>query len=173
MKLNKTLWELIKANREYFLSCVSECSTFDFEDLQACIDEVPEYKQEFIETLYVAKKTNMSLHLFDLVDSLQGDLVEDYKISPDARKIMLKLIKEHGRIKVMRKIINGVRKAEEDIKEECRDICRTPMITVEDAKKELQKLGSIPCVTFSEPNGEGQRMFMGMILSPTGRTISF
>ncbi len=173
MKLEETLQELIKKNRAYFLSCVSECSPHDLEDLQECINEIPKYRQDFSDTLYVAKKTKMCLHLFDLVESIDGDLGDDFKVTPGAKKILLKLIKEHGRIKVMRKIINGIRRAEEEIIGECRDICRTPRITEEKAKKELEKLGSLPCVTFSEPNRAGQRMFMGMILSPTGKTISF
>lgn len=173
MKLKEELWELMKRNREYFLSCISVCGPHDLEDLQECINEIPRYSQDFSDTLYVAKKTKVCLHLYDLVDGFEGDLGDDLKVSPGAKKILLKLIKEHGRIKVMRKIITGVRMIEEEIKKECKDICRTPRITEEEAKEKLKKLGSCPVVTFSNPNKAGQRMFMGMIRSPTGHTISF
>lgn len=174
MKLEETLEELIKKNREYFLSCVSVCGPYDLEDLQECINEIPtKYAQDFGDTLYVAKKTKMCLHLYDIVEGFEGDLGDDFKVSPGAKKILFRLIKEHGRIKVMRKIVNGIRRAEEEIKGECKDICRTPRITVEEAKKELEELGCCPVVIFSKPNQVGQRMFMGMIRSPTGHTISF
>jgi len=177
MKWKYELWELMNGNRSFFLLSVSECDQFDLEDLKACIDEGPEgYRQDFSETLYVAKKTKMCLHLFDLVNSIDGDLGDDFKVTSDARKILLRLIKEHGRIKVMRKIISGIRKIEEEMIGECRDICRTPHITEKEAGDKIkEKCGSpfSPRIIFGkEVEGFG-RMFSGVLQSPTGRTLSF
>lgn len=176
MELDKTLWQLIQANRDYFLFCVSECGPSDIETLQSCIDEETLYKQDFTDTLIVAKETNMCLHLYDVVDGFDGDLGDDFKFSPGAKDILLQLIEEHGRIEVMRKIINGIRRAEEDIAEECKDICRIPDITQEDAEKMIKEkfdFGFGPSVSFGECREGCGRIFMGMLRSPSGSTISF